>query len=79
MGTQQDLTRFWQGLHDRRINRPSTFAAAKWQQHGGDSAAAPRLPKNRLKTAKLAAKKTQPACRSAEQASKCWNYSGFRR
>jgi hypothetical protein len=39
-----------------------------------DSAAAAGLPKNEPKTATLAAKKTQPACRIAGQASKRWNY-----
>jgi hypothetical protein len=71
---QQDLARFWQALHDRRINVPSTFAAAKWQQRGADSAAAAGLPKNTPKTATLAAKKTQAASRIAGEASKFWNY-----
>jgi hypothetical protein len=79
MATQQDLTRFWQALHDPGINEPCTFVAAGWQQSGTDSAAGARLPKNMPKTATLAAKKTQLTCRSAARASKVWNYDGFRR
>jgi hypothetical protein len=47
--------RFWQGLDDQRINRPSTFMAMGWRHRGSDSAAAPALPKNQPETAKLAA------------------------
>jgi hypothetical protein len=79
MATQQDLARFWQALHDWRINRRSTFAAAEWQEGGADSAAASGLPKIKPETACFAAKKTQPVCRSAGQASKLWNYGRFRR
>jgi hypothetical protein len=79
MATQQDLARFWQALHDWRINRRSTFAAAEWQQRGADSAGAGGLPKNKSETACFAAKKTQPVRRSAGQASKLWNCGRFRR
>jgi hypothetical protein len=44
--------------------------AAAWRGFGGGAG----LPKNEPKTATLAAKKTQPACRIAGQASKRWNY-----
>jgi hypothetical protein len=60
-----------------RINRPSTFVAAGWRQHGGDSAPLATLPKNEPKAAKLVAEKTQPASRNAGQASKVWNYGRF--
>src|SRR5438094_523815 len=33
--TQQDLARFWQALHDRRINRRSAFAALERRLRGG--------------------------------------------
>jgi hypothetical protein len=78
MPTQQDLARFWQELHDPSINERCTFVAAGWQQSGTDSAAAARLLKNEPKTATLAAKRTQPTCRSAAEASKVWNYERFR-
>jgi hypothetical protein len=79
MTTQQALARFWQALDDPAINEPCTFVAAGWRQSGTDSAALGRLPKNTPKTATLAAKKTQPTCRSAGEASKVWNYERFRR
>jgi len=72
--TKADLARFWQALHDRRVNPPLGFAAAGWQQHGADSAAGADLPKNQPETETSAAKKTQRACRGAGQASKVWNY-----
>jgi hypothetical protein len=77
--TQQELARFWQALHGLRINEPCTFVAAGWQQSGTDSAAWARLPKIMPKTATLAAKKTQPTCRNAAEASKVWNFERFRR
>jgi hypothetical protein len=48
-------TRFWQGLDDWRINRPSTFMAMGRRQRDRDSAAVPALPKNQPETTKLAA------------------------
>jgi hypothetical protein len=62
-----------------RINELCTFVAAGRQQSGTDSAAGARLPKNMPKTATLAAKKTQPTCRNAAEASKVWNFERFRR
>jgi hypothetical protein len=47
--------------------------AAAWRRFGGRAA----LPKNQPETEPFAAKKTQPACRSAGQASKVWNYGRF--
>ena len=44
--TQQDLARFWQALHDRRINRRSTFVAARWQPRHGRFGSRAHLPKN---------------------------------
>jgi hypothetical protein len=79
MTTQQGLARFWQALHDPCINELCTFVATGWQQSGTDSAAVAGLPKNKPKTATLAAKRTQPTCRNAAEASKVWNYNGFRR
>jgi hypothetical protein len=59
------------------MSRRFRFAAAGWRQHGGDSASAIRLPKNKPETAKLAAKKTQAGSRIAGQPSKVWNYRRF--
>src|SRR5271165_3270384 len=36
--TKADLARFWQALHDRRINRPLGFVAAGWRERGLGSA-----------------------------------------
>jgi hypothetical protein len=49
--TQQDLARFWQALHDRRINRRSTFAATEVAfevaRFGGKAANCPKISRNR--------------------------------
>jgi len=51
--------------------------AVQRRQRGPDSAAAPPLPGTPPKTAKLAAKKPQPASRSAEWARNHWNNRRF--
>src|SRR5437879_3797835 len=51
--------------------------ATKWRRRGLDSATAPALPRNQPETAKLAAKKPQPASRSAELLRKHWNNCRF--
>jgi hypothetical protein len=62
-----------------RINLGSTFVAGRRQQDGADSAGCHRLPKNKPKIEKRAAKKPQRASRIAGQASKRWKYERFRR
>src|ERR1700733_9115452 len=76
--TQQDLARFWQALHDGDVNR-RRFAAARWRQGGGDSAARALLPKNETEHHRVEAKKTQPTSRIAGEPSKHWFYCQFRR
>jgi hypothetical protein len=70
--TQQDLARFWQAVHDGAsppIHICGGQAAATWRWFGDLEA----LPKNQPKITKFAIKRTQPASRSAAQASNLWN------
>jgi hypothetical protein len=59
--TKADLARFWQALHDGRVNCSLAFVAAGWQERGVDSAATAGLRKNQPNVASLAAKKPQLA------------------
>jgi hypothetical protein len=59
--TKADLARFWQALHDGRINRPLAFVATGWRERGLESAVVADLLKNQPNGAPLAAKKPQLA------------------
>jgi hypothetical protein len=70
--TKADLARFWQVLHDG-LSRPLAFGAAGGQERAQVRYLLQVCPKNQPKTAPLAAKKPQPAFRSAAWDSELWN------
>jgi hypothetical protein len=54
---QQDLARFWQALHDPRINRRSIFCGGAVTAGDGSWAATPLLAKKPAENRKICGKK----------------------